>query len=103
MVNRLKLINWLLVLDVAICIPTHRLALSQSKKSGVSTSVAGLFRTTIIGFFLLFMMCVAGLAVYEWKKVSTEPGSMEKIPPFPKVSFVAAMIATALFTVYWTI
>ena len=101
MINRLKLINWLLVGDVAACIPAHRLVLAEAEKGEVSTFSGSLFKTTAIGFLLLFMMCIAGLAVYEWKKVNIEPGSMEKMPPFPKVSFFAAMAATAVFTVYW--
>ena len=49
------------------------------------------------------MMSIAGLAVYEWKKVSIEPGSMEKLPQFPKLSFAFAMLAAAVFTVYWIV
>ena len=101
MTERLKLINWLLVVDVVACIPAHRLVLAQSEKGEVTSFASSLFKTTVIAFLLLFMMCVAGVAVYEWKKVNIVPGSMEKMPPFPKLSFICAVLATAVFTVYW--
>ena len=103
MIERLKLINWLLVADVTVCIPAHRLLVSEQEKGSVSAFSTSLFNTTVIGFFLLFMMSIAGLAGYEWKKVSIEPGSMEKLPQFPKLSFAFAMLAAAVFTVYWIV
>ena len=101
MTERIKIINWLLVVDVLICIPAHRLLLSQAKAGSVSGLAGDVFRISLISYFLFFMAACAGLAGYYWKKVSADPVSVDKLPKYPKKSLIAAAVATVVFTVYW--
>lgn len=103
MEHRIKIVNYVTAADVFFCILTHRIMLVQDKKGGVTELTAQLFQTSIIAFILFFMMVCAGVAVYAWKKVNIVPGSMEKMPEFPKLSFIVAVISIIIFTLYWMV
>ena len=103
MERRIEIVNWVTAADAFLCIILHRMLLVQSERGEVTALVANLFQISLIAFMLFFMAVCAGVAVYAWKKVNVVPGSMDKPPAFPKMSFTAAAVAIIIFTLYWMI
>ncbi len=101
MEKKLNVIHWALVADVAVCIVTHRIVLAQADKGSVSELAANVLQITVYGALLFFMATCAGIAVYMWQRASTY-GELERgHEKFPKKSFIAALIAFGIFTLYW--
>lgn len=103
MKERLSLLHWMLVADTILCVIFHRIALVQIEDGKLTDLVSTVLQITIYGALLLIMATFAGVAVWLWKKMELQGKVTEEKAEFPRRSFIAAVIAAVVFTLYWTI
>ncbi|MBQ8281522.1 MAG: hypothetical protein IJZ25_03865 [Lachnospiraceae bacterium] len=101
MKERLNVIHWILVADVILCLVFHQVALAQNDSGEVSVFVANILQISIYGALLFIMATFAGIAVYFWKKMEVDGSVQKEKPEYPKTSFIAALVATVIFSIYW--
>lgn len=104
MEEKLKIIHYLLIVDVASNIVLHRILLALSEESDAFSTVAVALQFTIYLAMILFLAMVSGIAIHMWKAVNeVEAGELDKKETYPKKSFIAAAVSFLIFSLYWSL
>ena len=102
MEEKLKVIHYLMVVDVAANISLYYILKALSEDNPAAGALALVFQITIYGAMLLFMATAAGIIIYMWKVINREDcDSVTGKVIFPKTSFVCSVAAFLVFSIFW--